>query len=64
LSWKTQIVAYLQGQDSYGFISGAVIAPPKTIPNTDGDEDDASTDEEAPSKRLIPNILYGLNGIR
>jgi hypothetical protein len=57
LSWKTQIVVYLQGQDSYGFISGAVIAPPKTIPNTDDDEDDASTDEEAPSKQANPKYL-------
>lgn len=34
MSWRTQILAYLRGQDAYGFVDGSSQPPPQVIPNT------------------------------
>jgi len=39
ISWKTQVDAYLRGQDAHGFVNGSSVSPPQAIPNpitTDG----------------------------
>jgi hypothetical protein len=32
--WRTQILAYIKGQDVYGFLDGTSRSPTQTIPNT------------------------------
>jgi hypothetical protein len=32
-AWKTQILAYIKGQDAYGFLDGSSLPPAQTIPN-------------------------------
>jgi hypothetical protein len=41
MAWRTQILAYIKGQDAYGLLDGSSQPPPQTIPN-------ASTVAEAP----------------
>jgi hypothetical protein len=33
-AWKTQILAYIKGQDAYGFLDGSSLPPAQTIPNS------------------------------
>jgi hypothetical protein len=33
ISWKTQVDAYLRGQDAHGFVNGTFVSPLQTIPN-------------------------------
>jgi hypothetical protein len=49
--WKTQILAYLKGQDAYQFIDGTSLAPRQVIPNP-------SIEPGAPA--TIPNLEYML----
>jgi hypothetical protein len=50
MAWKTQILAYIKGQDAYEFIDGSSPPPAQTIPNT-------STDAEAPATIVNPAYL-------
>jgi hypothetical protein len=48
--WKTQILAYIKGQDVYGFLDDTSQPPAQTISNT-------SIDTGAPAIMAIPDFL-------
>jgi hypothetical protein len=50
-SWKTQILAYLKGQDAYQFIDGTSLAPRQVIPNPNTEPGASAT---------IPNLEFML----
>jgi hypothetical protein len=50
ISWKTQIDAYLSGQDAHGFVNGTSVSPPQTILNP-------ITADGAPVSILNPNYI-------
>jgi hypothetical protein len=49
-AWKTQILAYIKGQDAYGFLDGSSLPPAQTIPNP-------NTAAGAPATIVNPNFL-------
>jgi hypothetical protein len=48
--WRTQILAYIKGQDTYKFLDGTFQPPAQTIPNP-------STAEGAPATMANPEYL-------
>jgi hypothetical protein len=50
MAWKTQTLAYIKGQDAYGFLDGSSQPPPQTILNP-------STDAGAPATIVNPEFL-------
>jgi hypothetical protein len=50
MSWRTQILAYIRGQDAYGFLDGTSRPPAQSIPNT-------NTDAGAPVTMANPEFL-------
>jgi len=50
MAWRTQILAYIKGQDAYGFLDGSSLLPAQTIPNP-------STAAGAPATVVNPDFL-------
>jgi hypothetical protein len=50
MAWRTQILAYIKGQDAYGFLDGSSLPPAQTIPNP-------STAAGAPATVVNPDFL-------
>jgi hypothetical protein len=50
MAWRTQILAYIKGQDAYGFLDGSSQPPAQTIPNP-------STIAGAPATVVNPDFL-------
>jgi hypothetical protein len=50
MAWRTQILAYIKGQDAYGFLDGSSLPPAQMIPNP-------STAVGAPTTIVNPNFL-------
>jgi hypothetical protein len=50
LTWRTQILAYIKGQDSYGLLDGSSLPPTQTILNP-------ATDVGAPATIVNPEFL-------
>jgi hypothetical protein len=57
MAWRTQILAYIKGQDSYGFLDGSSQPPAQTILNP-------ATDVGALATIVILNFLRGVKWIR